>query len=193
MFNLKRNRNYYAWTPWRIKRRNQWKHFIIGAVSRCSRWLSALKRYGRNFICFVARWALVTDKHTLCPKFCYQSMYVILFGTSLSGHALRSDVQEWTRFLLVNTPCSHLHRFLRSWREQRPSNQGDLNSSVTEDIGRVYYTGVDQILILFFYRSTWFFLLRFKWYILYLRVMARKPHTHTSHSMTFFIILIFLN
>jgi hypothetical protein len=27
-----------------------------------------------------------------------------------------------------------------NWREQRPSNYNDLDSSVTEEVGRVYYT-----------------------------------------------------
>jgi hypothetical protein len=39
---------------------------------------------------------------------------------------------------------SHL---LSNWREQRPSNQGDLDSSVTGEVGRVYYTGVDLLMI----------------------------------------------
>lgn len=35
---------------------------------------------------------------------------------------MRSNVQERTRVLLVNAPCS----LLRNWREQWPSNQDDL-------------------------------------------------------------------
>jgi hypothetical protein len=38
-------------------------------------------------------------------------------------------------------------QLLRNWGEQRPSNQGDLYSSVTAENGRVYYTGVDTLLI----------------------------------------------
>jgi hypothetical protein len=45
-------------------------------------------------------------------------------------------------------------QFLRKWCEQRPSNRGDLDSSVTEDVGRVYYTGVDLLLISFLYHCT---------------------------------------
>jgi hypothetical protein len=33
-------------------------------------------------------------------------------------------------------------QLLSNWHEQRPSNQGDLDSNVTGDIGRVYYKGV---------------------------------------------------
>jgi hypothetical protein len=36
---------------------------------------------------------------------------------------------------------------LRDWCEQRPSNQGDLDSSVTEDAGRVCYTEVELLMI----------------------------------------------
>jgi hypothetical protein len=32
-------------------------------------------------------------------------------------------------------------QLLRNWREQRPSNQGDLDSSATVKVSRVYYTG----------------------------------------------------
>jgi hypothetical protein len=38
-------------------------------------------------------------------------------------------------------------QLLRNWREQRPSNNGDLDSNVTGEGGRVYYTGVDLFLI----------------------------------------------
>jgi hypothetical protein len=47
---------------------------------------------------------------------------------------------------------------LLRWSKQRPSNQGDLDSSVTGKVGRVYYTGVDLLLILFLCQSTLLFL-----------------------------------
>jgi hypothetical protein len=84
IFNLKRNPDYYTWTPSRTKRRNQWQYWILAVVSRCCSWCTAWNRCGRNFSCFVARWPLVTDKHFLCPWSGYQSLY-FLFGTSLSG------------------------------------------------------------------------------------------------------------
>jgi hypothetical protein len=43
---------------------------------------------------------------------------------------------------------------LRNLREQRPSNKGDLDSSVTGEAGRVYYMGVDLLLISFLCHST---------------------------------------
>jgi hypothetical protein len=49
-------------------------------------------------------------------------------------------------------------QLLRHWREQRRSNQGDLDSSVTVEVGRVYYTGVDLLLTSFLYRTTWLLL-----------------------------------
>jgi hypothetical protein len=36
---------------------------------------------------------------------------------------------------------------LRNWHEQRPSNLGNYDLSVSEKVGRVYYTGVDLLLI----------------------------------------------
>jgi hypothetical protein len=59
------------------------------------------------------------------------------------------SAREYTIFAPARLLC---------WHEQRPSNKGDFDSSVTGDVGRVYYTGVDLLLILFLYRST--FLLR---------------------------------
>jgi hypothetical protein len=47
-----------------------------------------------------------------------------------------------------------LEQLLRNWRKQRPSKQGDLESSVTVEVGIVYYTGVDLHLISFLRRST---------------------------------------
>jgi hypothetical protein len=38
---------------------------------------------------------------------------------------------------------------LRNWRGQRPSNMADLDSGVKGEVGRVYYTGVDLLLISF--------------------------------------------
>jgi hypothetical protein len=43
-------------------------------------------------------------------------------------------------------------QLLRNWREQRPSNQGDLTRHGGG--GKVYYTGVDLLLISFLCRST---------------------------------------
>jgi hypothetical protein len=59
MFHLKSKPNDYTQTPSRTKR------LILAAVSRCCSWCTAWNRHGRNFSCFVARWALVTDKHFL--------------------------------------------------------------------------------------------------------------------------------
>jgi hypothetical protein len=39
-------------------------------------------------------------------------------------------------------------QLLRNWREQRPSNQGDLGLSVTGEV-RENYTGADLLLIYF--------------------------------------------
>jgi hypothetical protein len=43
-------------------------------------------------------------------------------------------------------------QFLRNWCRQRPSNRNDLDSSVTREVGRVYDTGVD-LLMIFLYHS----------------------------------------
>jgi hypothetical protein len=64
----------------------------------------------------------------------------------------------------MNTRSDHEYtmfapaQLLRSWREQRPSSQCDLDSSVTGVVGRVYYTGVDPLLISFLCNSSWLLL-----------------------------------
>jgi hypothetical protein len=39
---------------------------------------------------------------------------------------------------------------LRECREQRPRNKDDVDSSLTEEVDRVYYTGEELLLITFF-------------------------------------------
>jgi hypothetical protein len=45
-----------------------------------------------------------------------------------------------TRYALEYTMFAPA-QFLRNWREQRPCIQGDLDSRVSVEVGRVYYTG----------------------------------------------------
>jgi hypothetical protein len=61
-----------------------------------------------------------------------------------SRTSTRSD-REYTMF----APA----QLLRIWREQRLSNNGDLDSSVTEEVWRVCCTRVDLLPISFLYRS----------------------------------------
>jgi hypothetical protein len=49
------------------------------------------------------------------------------------------SAREYTMFEFV--------KLLSNWREQRPSKRDDLESSVTEKVGRVYYMEVDLFLI----------------------------------------------
>jgi hypothetical protein len=59
-------------------------------------------------------------------------------------------------------------QLLRNWREQRPSNQGDLDSGVTGDIGGVCYTGVGlSCNSIFVPLYVIVIRLLFKWYTLY--------------------------
>jgi hypothetical protein len=44
-------------------------------------------------------------------------------------------------------------QLLRNWREQRPSNEDNLDSTVTREAERVYFTEQDQLLISVLYRS----------------------------------------
>jgi hypothetical protein len=86
-------------------------------------------------------------------NFCYQSVYCrlirdFLFKTRIascftnSSKRFRCEVGQYSR---MNTRCARGYNILapaqplRSWREQRPSNHGEIDSSVTGEVGRVYY------------------------------------------------------
>jgi hypothetical protein len=64
----------------------------------------------------------------------------------------------------MNTRCVREYamlvatQLLRSWCEQRPSNQVGSVSSIMGEDGRVYYTELNPLLISFIYRSTRLFL-----------------------------------
>jgi hypothetical protein len=45
-------------------------------------------------------------------------------------------------------------QLLCNWHEQQPSSKGDLDSSVMGEVGRVYYLGMDLLLISFLYHGT---------------------------------------
>jgi hypothetical protein len=58
------------------------------------------------------------------------------------------SAREYTLF----TPT----QILRNWREQRPSNQSDLDSNIIGKFGLVYYAGMNQHLTSRLYHSTLF-------------------------------------
>jgi hypothetical protein len=104
------------------------------------------------------------------PKFCYHSVYccIIRYFLARISTAKRftnnnnNNKRFWCDVMFENehTFRSWIYHiapvhFWRNWHGQRPSNQGDLDSSVTGEVGRVYFTGVDVLLVLFLYRSTW--------------------------------------
>jgi hypothetical protein len=124
--------------------------------------------HDHNFSSFVALWALVTW-HICIPKW-YQSVYfcplphflvrILLLGalwTAASGFGANTcSAREHTVF----APALLLY----NWRERWPSNQSDLDCSVTGEVEWVYYKEVDLLLVSFLCRNTCF-LFRIKWYI----------------------------
>jgi hypothetical protein len=70
---------------------------------------------------------------------------VVLFGTSLSAYAFLNASR---------TAANDFDTKLCSIMNTLSGNQGDIDSSVTGEVGRVHYTGVDLLLISFLYRST---------------------------------------
>jgi hypothetical protein len=171
MFNLKHNTNYHTWTLQRTKRRNQWQYWIIAAVFRCSNWCTVCNRYDRNFSSFVARWALVIDKHFLCPEILVP-VGVLLYYSALRCQdthcyilheqqqtiSMRSNVREWTHVQLVTTPCSHLHSFCATGVSSGLATRvtltrvswGRLEESITK--------GLNLLLMLLLHCSTWLLL-----------------------------------
>jgi hypothetical protein len=53
--------------------------------------------------------------------------------------------KEQTFCSRMHLVCLHLTKLLRNWLEQRLSNEGELDSSVTKYLGKIYYTGVGLI------------------------------------------------
>lgn len=59
---------------------------------------------------------------------------------------MRGSVRERTQILLLGTLFFPPVQLLSKWLEQRPSNNGDLECSVTGKDGGLCYTGVDLLL-----------------------------------------------
>jgi hypothetical protein len=82
LFNLKRNPNYYTWTPLRIRR----KPMKIPNLCSCTSLLQLMhwNQYGRNISWCVVRWTFVTHKHFLYPEMLPHG--VVFIGTFLSAN-----------------------------------------------------------------------------------------------------------
>jgi hypothetical protein len=74
MFHLERSFSCCTWNPWSTKRRGQWQHWILAAVSCCCTWCGAWRLYSCNF----TRWALITNTYCV-PKFCCHSVYCFIW------------------------------------------------------------------------------------------------------------------
>jgi hypothetical protein len=102
------------------------------------------------------------DNTSCVQKFYYQSVYCHLIQYLLIMiHTVRYFMNSCKWFwcdvifkneyvLLVNTPCSHLHSFCKTGTSSGLEHHGE--------VGRVYYMGVDLLLISSLYFSTWLFL-----------------------------------
>jgi hypothetical protein len=98
-----------------------------------------------------------TSIHPSCvPKFCYQSVCCCLiryFLVRIRFAECFTNSRKQFRFEVMSksehTFCSLINQHLRSWHEQRPSNEGELDSSVTGVVGRVHYTEVNLLLASF--------------------------------------------
>jgi hypothetical protein len=164
MFHLKGNPNCYTWTPSRTKRRNQWQYWILAAVSRCCRWCTAWNRCGRNFSCFFRSVSTCHRQTLMCSEVLLAVGVLCHFLVRIRITKCFTNSSKRFRWEIMfeneHTFCSWIYhvctaQILRNWRGQRPSNQGDLESNVTGEVGRECYTGVGLLLISLMYRSTW--------------------------------------
>jgi hypothetical protein len=66
----------------------------------------------------------------------------------------RSKRFRCTVMLRMNAPSAREktmfghEQFLRNWRQQRPSNQGEIDSSIRLEVGIIYYTGWTYLIFL---------------------------------------------
>jgi hypothetical protein len=103
------------------------------------------------------------SKTRIHPKFWYQSEYCRLIryflvriridswcSRTATNSLMQNNVRVWTYVLLMLVPA----QLLSSWGEQRPSNKADLDSSVTVEFRKLYYTRMDLRVISFLYHST---------------------------------------
>lgn len=84
---LKRNAKYYTWNPSIGKRRNQWLHWILAALSRCCSWRTACSWCSGDLSCFASRPSLITNS-SVSRSVVASQRNIVLFGTSLAGCAL---------------------------------------------------------------------------------------------------------
>jgi hypothetical protein len=158
VFHLNHIPNYYTWTLLCAKWWNKLLLWILPPVShRCS-WCTALSQYRRNFSCSVTRWPLTKNKQFPVTSQCT----VVLLSASLSGYTLPSASQTAAnnydiKCLRMNTHPAHKYT-LHKRHEQWPSNQNDLESSVTRKAQSVSYMEVDLLLFPLLCHSMWLLL-----------------------------------
>jgi hypothetical protein len=156
-------------------------------VSRCCSWLAAWNRYGRNFSCFVTRWAPVTDKYFLYPEVLLPVGVLCLIQHFLVRIHIpecfaTSSKRFWCEEMFENESfCSRRrHVCICAAFAQLVCaafyKNGACDLSVTGRLGERItrrYTGVD-LLVSFWYRRTCLFLCYiFKWFTVYMHTYVQ--------------------
>jgi hypothetical protein len=123
---------------------------------------SVFKRYGASHLSTVSGAGYVfCRKHFMCHEtvlpvgvllsFPCQDMNCWMLHEQQLTIWMGTNFQEWTHVLLVSTPRSHLHSFCAAGASSGLVTRVTLTRvSRGRLVGRVYYTGVDQLLISFF-------------------------------------------
>jgi hypothetical protein len=101
------------------------------------------------------------NKHFLCPKIFLRVGVLLPYSVPSFQHTHWQMLHEQQQMISIRRNIKNIHTFrswihhvrtyivLRKWREQRPSNKGDLKSSATGEAWSVYCRRV--ILFLFFF------------------------------------------
>jgi hypothetical protein len=153
MCHLKRDPNYNSiWKFWwrQYNKTNElvFSFYLLGRTYRTA--LQQMLKMSTTFL-----------KTRIHPKCCYQSVYCCLIRYFLVRIRIAKCFTNSSKRFRYEVMFENEHTFareytmfapaqlLRNWSEQRPSNKDDLDSSVTGEVGRVYYTGVDLLLFFF--------------------------------------------
>jgi hypothetical protein len=93
----------------------------------------------------------------MVPQFAFETLRTT-HQSSVISVSMQSNVREWTHVLLVNTPCLYLHSFCATGVSSGLATRVTLARVSRGEVGKVYYTGVDLLMINFLYRIACLFL-----------------------------------
>lgn len=115
--------------------------------------LSPVKNVRRRTY-FLSKAPLVS-RHVNSQRIYYCFVFIVnisinkYFTNSSKRFWFKVVFREWTHVLLLNTPYSYLHSVFRTGMSSGLANRMNL-ALASRGVGRVYYTGVDLLLVSFY-------------------------------------------